>query len=263
MKRNLPSWKGFIPPMPFSDYQNFMERNSEIERLRRTWKELWKLIQAYELLKDAIYDLDAELNTFNENLLTQINDAIRNYINEIGLDDQMISIIENYINGTEFNERLNSIIENYTNGPEFNEQINNIISTPLSSKISKVSNAGNNNIPVFNTDGSLKDSGINIDDIGSGGGGSVIEFHDPDPDNIPTTPGIYYYPYIYEGWEIEIDNNIGYTNVIFVSARSIYVIQMAIIYLSLNREPTVQVVMRSKEKNAQEWGEWICIFNSG
>lgn len=86
MNTNVPSWKKLIPLMPFSDYQNFMEKNSEIERLRRTWKELWKLIQGYDLMKDAVYELDddvqylsSEITTQISNLASQLNSELDEY----------------------------------------------------------------------------------------------------------------------------------------------------------------------------------------
>mgnify|MGYP001075635183 CR=1 FL=1 len=171
MNTNIPSWKKLIPLMPFSDYQNFMQKNSEIERLRQTWKELWKLIQGYNLTKDAIYELDDDVQTLSAEVTALIED----------LSSQVNAAVNEYSSSEAFQTLIDAMVSNIAY--EYSQN-----------KIDKVPDATPGNVSVFDSNHGLQDSGVDILTLlnsGGGSGSSEIETTESLDDLRDSDDGIY------------------------------------------------------------------------
>ena len=180
MNYPIPYWSLFTPTLPLSDYLNYWNRYTQEERIKRICEELWKLIQAYQLLTDAVNDLDERITTL-ETRMTALETQMQALIAEMNALTTRVSNLETSV--SDINTRLTdleaqvtqlvndlpsmvqSIIDNYIDSPEFTAELTALVNSLITGKMDKVPSATLDHIATYDSAGQVKDSGSKVDDF--------------------------------------------------------------------------------------------------
>lgn len=187
MNYPVPYWSLFTPTLPLSDYLNYWNRYTQEERIKRICEELWKLIQAYQLLTDAVNDLDERITSLEarmaileeeiNNLITlynELNDKVDNIDGRTtNLETRMTALEERVTTiETRLNELIDSLpemiqdmIDQFLISPELTTKITDIVNDLVANKMDKVPTAAENNVATFDGAGQVKDSGQSLASI--------------------------------------------------------------------------------------------------
>ena len=201
MNYPLPFWSTFTPNQPFSDYTNYWNRYSQEERIKRICEDLWKLIQIYKMLVDAINDHETRIEVLEakvkelEEKITDLYNKYNDIVNKINSLDQRVTNDENQINS--LNQRFTALEQQMTNlinnlptqiknivneildSAEFLQKlttlVNQIIASLLENKMDKVPTATVDNFATYGTGGQVKDSGKKSSDFVSAVTGATTD----------------------------------------------------------------------------------------
>lgn len=253
----LPYWYQFTvsgPTLP--DF--YWNVKSQEERIKKISEDLWKLIQVYKMLVDAINDheeriealeakvaeLEAKINDLYakyEALIAQINSLNQRVTNVEGqitsldqrmtaLEQQMTDLINNL--PTQITNIVNEILDSAEFLQKLTTLVNQIIADLIANKMDKVPTAVENDIATYSTGGQVKDSGKSIStdpctydsddtDVPTSKSvyRSIIRFlTDTNMDNIPLRFGNYYLDNNSGSWTTTVNGLVYSTNCIRVDA---------------------------------------------
>lgn len=190
MRYPLPYWYQFTvsgPTLP--DF--YWNVKSQEERIKKICEDLWKLIQVYKMLVDAINDHEERIQYLEEKvreLEEKINDLYNKYealISQINSLNQRVNNVENQIEGldqritaleqqitdsiNQLPTQITNIVNEILDSNEFLQKlttlINQIITDLLANKIDKVPSATENHIAVFDGEGGIQSAGMSIGGI--------------------------------------------------------------------------------------------------
>lgn len=183
MNYPLPYWWDFTvsgPTLP-SLYWNV---KSQEERIKKICEDLWKLIQLYKLVCDAINDHEKRIQAL-EDKVKELENKITNLVNLYNQLKQMVENLDQRVDNVEqqieninqsiqnLNNRINQLITDLPdmiknliiNNDEIRQTIKNIVNDLIRNKMDKVPDAVANNIAVFNDAGQVIDGGKKISDL--------------------------------------------------------------------------------------------------
>jgi len=190
MQYPLPYWYQFTvsgPTLP--DF--YWNVKSQEERIKKICEDLWKLIQVYKMLVDAINDheeriqyLEAKVQELEEKIndlyakyeslieqINALNQRVTNVENQITAIDNRLTALEQQVTDLINNlpEQITTIVNEILESQEFLEKleqiINEIIGGLLENKMDKVPGAVVGNIATYTTGGQVQDSGKSLQDI--------------------------------------------------------------------------------------------------
>lgn len=256
MQYPLPYWWNFTvsgPTLP--DF--YWNVKSQEERIKKICEDLWKLIQVYKMLVDAINDHEERIQALEKKvkeLEEKINDLYAKYEalkTQINILNHRVTNVENQVNNldiriTALEKRIDDLIEDLPDqiktivnqildSDEFLQKltvlVNQIIADLLKDKMDKVPTAVEDNVATYSTGGQVKDSSkaISIDPCTYESDDTKVptskavyrsiirHITDTNMDNIPLKFGNYYLDSDVS-WNTTVNSLVYYTSCIHVEA---------------------------------------------
>lgn len=179
----LPYWWDFTvsgPTLP--DF--YWNVKSQEERIKKICEDLWKLIQLYKMLVDAINDHEKRISTLEAQMqwvlqqITNLVNLYNNMVDEINQIKQDIDNIEQEIQNINtkienLEDQITNLINNLPdmiknliqNDTDIHETIENIVNELVSGKMDLVAGAVSGNVATYGNGGQVVDSGTKLSDL--------------------------------------------------------------------------------------------------
>lgn len=172
MNYPLPYWYQFtVSGATLPDF--YWNVKSQEERIKKICEDLWKLIQVYKLLVDAINDHEERIKILEEKVaaleqqisqilirLGSLEESVENIDGRLTIvEQQLAELIEG------LDDQILSVIKEYMSSQEFIDQITNLINSLTGNKMDKVPNAEEHHFAAFDDAGQVVDSGYDNTDF--------------------------------------------------------------------------------------------------